>query len=421
MKSLFFSNLNDCIDFIKSRNEKLGIRFGLERISQTLKQLNDPHKKYKTIHIAGTNGKGSTTTMIASILHASGYKVGSFISPKISTYNEMFLLNGHEISNEDLLQNFNEIIDFCQDLTAFEILTVIAFNFFKNENVDYAVIEVGCGGLLDSTNVIEPIATVITNIASDHASWLGDIVQHKLGIIKPNVPLITAIQEEETIQKIYSKLPQDKVFICNKDFTSASEKILEDRQVVHFEDKNKNFDFEIKLLGDYQIINSALALKTCIEVLENKLSEDVVKKGLINAKVHYRFEKISLRGKTFILDAAHNLAGISVLKTSLEKYFGEKTKTVVIGILHDKDYPKILDCLIGKEDSVIVTRPCSERACDPKILCNLLKCENKIIEENYERAIDKALKKDNELIIITGTFYNDDVPRKYLNKLKTTF
>ena len=233
--------------------------------------------------------------------------------------------------------------------------------------------------------------------------------------------MITTIQEEETIQKIYSKLPQDKVFIYNKDFTSASKKILEDRQVVHFEDKNKNFDFEIKLLGDYQIINSALALKTCLEVLKSKLSEDLAKKGLINAKVHYRFEKISLRGKTFILDAAHNLAGINVLKTSLEKYFGEKTKTVVIGILHDKDYPNILDCLIGKEDSVIVIRPCSERACDPKILFNLLKCENKIIEENYERAIDKALKKDNELIIITGTFYNDDVPRKYLNKLKTTF
>ena len=289
-----FLTLNECIDFLKTKNKKLGIKFGLERITTTLQQLNNPHKKYKTIHIAGTNGKGSTTTMIASILHAAGYKVGSFISPKISAYNEMFLLNGEEISNDELLKNFNEIIDFCDDLTAFEILTVIAFNFFYHENVDYAVIEV-CGGLLDSTNVIDPVATIITNIASDHENWLGDIVQHKLGIIKPEIPLITAIQEEEIIQKIYSKLPQDKIFIYNRDFTSVSKKILEDRQIVHFEDKNQNFDCEIKLLGDFQIINSALAIKTCLEVLGNKFSFDAIRDGLIKAKIHYRFEKFCLK------------------------------------------------------------------------------------------------------------------------------
>ncbi len=416
-----FLTLNECIDFLKTKNKKLGIKFGLERITTTLQQLNNPHKKYKTIHIAGTNGKGSTTTMTASILHAAGYKVGSFISPKISAYNEMFLLNGEEISNDELLKNFNEIIDFCDDLTAFEILTVIAFNFFYHENVDYAVIEVGCGGLLDSTNVIDPVATVITNIASDHENWLGDIVQHKLGIIKPDIPLITAIQEEEIIQKVYSKLPQDKVFIFKKDFTSVSKKILEDRQIVHFEDKNQNFDCEIKLLGDFQIINSALAIKTCLKVLENKLSLDAVRDGLIKSKIHYRFEKFCLKNKNFILDAAHNLAGINVLKNSLKKYFGDGKKTVIIGILNDKDFSHMLKCLIENEDSVIISRPCSERACDPKILFDLLECKEKIIEENYEKAIDKALKMENELIVITGTFYNDDIPRKYLKKLQTTF
>ena len=141
---------------------------------------------------------------------------------------------------------------------------------------------------------------------------------------------------------------------------------------------------------------------------------------MINAKIHYRFEKISLGDKTFILDAAHNLAGVNVLKNSLKKYFGERNKTVIIGILHDKDYPNMLKCLIEKDDSVIVTKPCSERACDPKILFDLIECENKTIEENYEKAIDKALKIKNTIIIITGTLYNENVPRQYLNKLRTT-
>lgn len=188
--------------FFKSKNKKLGINFGLKRISKTLQKLNYPQKKYKTIHVAGTNGKGSTTTMIASILQKAGFKVGSFISPKINLYNEMFLLNGEKISDHELLKNFNEIINFCDDLTTFEILTVLAFNFFKNENVDYAVIEVGCGGLLDATNVIDPIATVITNITVDHLDLLGDIVQHKLGIIKKDIPLITAIHDEEILKNL---------------------------------------------------------------------------------------------------------------------------------------------------------------------------------------------------------------------------
>ena len=415
-----FLNIDDCIDFIKLKNKKLGICFGLERISKTLEQLNNPHKKYKTIHIAGTNGKGSTTTMISSILHKSGYKVGTFLSPKISSYNEMFLLNGEEISNEDLLLNFNEIIDFCEELTAFEILTVLAFNFFKNKGIDYAVVEVGCGGLLDATNVIDPIVTVITNISSDHKDWLGDIVQHKLGIIKKDIPLITAIKNNKILEKIYTKLSPDKVFVYNKDFTSTGKEILNDRQVIHFEDKSKSLDFEIKLLGDFQIINSALALKTCMEVLGNKLTLQSIRDGMKNASIHYRFEKISLGDKTFILDGAHNLAGANVLKSSLKKYFGEGGKTVIVGILHDKDYHNMLKCLIDKKDSVIITKPYSERACDPQILFDLIECENKTIEKNYERAIDKALEMKNELIIITGTLYNENVPRQYLNKLRTT-
>lgn len=416
-----FFNINECVDFLKSKNKKLGINFGLERISKSLKYLNNPHQTYKTIHIAGTNGKGSTTTMIANILHKAGYKVGSFLSPRIFEYNEMFMCNGEKISNEDLLKNFNEIIDVCEELTAFEILTVLAFNFFKNEKVDYAIVEVGCGGLLDATNVINPIATVITNIAADHANLLGDIVEHKLGIIKKDVPLITAIQEEEIIKKIYEKLPQDKVFIYNKDFKNTGKKILQDRQVVHYEDKNKNFDFEIKLLGEFQIINSSLAVKTCLEVLGEKLNLEVLKEGLLNSFIDYRFEKICFKDKIFILDAAHNLAGMIVLKNSLRQYWGERKKTVIIGILHDKDYINMLKCLIEKDDCVMVVRPHSDRACDPKILFELIESKEKYVEESYEKAIDKALRGENELIVITGTLFNDDIPKRYIEKLKTTF
>ncbi|MDR2402256.1 MAG: hypothetical protein LBD32_02230 [Cytophagales bacterium] len=416
-----FFQVNECVNFLKSKNKILGIDLGLERISRTLEKLNYPQKRYKTIHVAGTNGKGSTITMISSILQKAGFKVGSYFSPKINLYNEMFLFNGEIISDSDLVKNFNEIINHCENLTTFEILTVIAFNFFKNENVDYAVIEVGCGGLLDATNVIDPVATIITNITEDHRDLLGDVVQHKLGIIKNNVPLITAIQDEEILDKIYNLLPKEKVFVYKKDFFSRGEKIWWDSQVVRYEDENDNFDFEIKLLGDFQIANSAVAIKTCLEVLGRKINLETIREGLLNAKIHYRFEKIEFENKIFILDAAHNLAGIEVLQNSLKKYFGERKKNVIIGILQDKDYKNMLPNIIAKEDFVIVVRPYSERACDPKILFDLIDCKEKYIAKSYEDALNKALNAKNELTVVTGTLFNDDIPKKYLRKVTTTF
>lgn len=412
-----YIDINTCFDFIKKKNSQLGINFGLERISQTLQKLNNPQNNYPTIHITGTNGKGSTTMMISSILQSFDFKVGTYTSPKIHTYNEMFLINGKQISDDDFIKNFNEIINFCDHLTAFEILTVLAFHFFDKEKVDYAVIEVGCGGLLDATNVITPIATVITNITNDHENILNNVIKHKLGIIKKNIPLITTVKNEGILNQIYQLLPKEKVSIYEKDFNTKGISIDEDRQIVNYSDKNGNFNFEIKLFGDFQIENSALAIRTIFEIL-SKSDIKLIQTGLIKAKIHYRFEKINFKDKTFILDGAHNTAGISALKKSLYKYFPREKKTVIIGILKDKNYKDMLDDIIEEEDSVIIVKPYSERACDTNVLFNLVNCTDKNIANSYENAIDKALEMHNKLIVITGTFFNEDIPRRYIEKKK---
>lgn len=412
-----YIDINTCFDFIKKKNSQLGINFGLQRISKTLQKLNNPQNNYPTIHITGTNGKGSTTMMISSILQSFGFKVGTYISPKIHTYNEMFLINGKQISDDDFIKNFNEIIDFCDDLTAFEILTVLAFHFFDKEKVDYAVIEVGCGGLLDATNVITPIATIITNITNDHENILDNVIKHKLGIIKKDIPLITTVKDEGILNQIYQLLPKEKVSIYKKDFYTQGISIDEDRQIINYSDKNGNFDFEIKLFGDFQIENSALAIRTIFEILP-KSDIKLIQMGLIKAKIHYRFEKINFNDKTFILDGAHNTAGISALKKSLYKYFPIEKKTVIIGILKDKSYKDMLDDIIEEEDSVIIVKPYSERACDTNVLFNFVNCIDKNIANSYENAIDKALEMHNRLIVITGTFFNEDIPRRYIEKKK---
>ena len=412
-----FLSIDECADFLHEKNKKLGINFGLQRINNALKKLNHPEKKYKTIHIAGTNGKGSTTMMISSILWHSNFKVGTYISPKIHSYNEMFLINGKKISNDDFIKNFNEIVFACEDLTAFEMLTVLAFNFFKNENVDYAIIEVGCGGLTDATNVITPEATILTNISYDHQNFFSDLVKQKLGIIKKNIPLITGVQDGKILEKIYKQLPRKKIFIYNKDFFSQQKKYSLTQQELFYSEDQLSFDFSLSLLGDFQIINSALAIKTCHEILKDKLDIKKVREGLENVYIPYRFEKIFVHGKNFILDGAHNLDGIKNLKMSLEKYFGTKEKTVIIGILKDKDYKNMLDILINNDDDIIIVEPISHRACKKKKLFDIIDCRKKIVEQSYETAINESLKTKNELVIITGTLYNDDIPRRYLKKI----
>jgi dihydrofolate synthase / folylpolyglutamate synthase len=359
----------------------------LKNIKLLLKKLKNPEKQLKVIHIAGTNGKGSVCAMLSSILKEANYKVGMYTSPHLKDFRERFLINNKKISKEDLVKYFQKVKPFITSQTFFEVITAMAFLYFRDMNLDFLVCEVGLGGRLDATNVITPLISVITNISLEHQEYLGETIEEiayeKAGIIKNKIPVITGTSGSalEVIKKTAQK-KNATLYTNGKPIKSCS----------------------LNLNGDFQLKNASIALKS-IKALNQyynlKITKDAVKNGLLKTIWHGRLEFLS---KNILVDCAHNLDAIKALKKEIIK-IKRKKLYLIIGILKNKDHKSILKELTPLADEVILVKPKIPRALDPKILAKHV--NNPIIIKDTKKALKYAKNKakKDDLILVTGSIY----------------
>lgn len=362
-----------------------GIRPGLERINSVLSRLDFPQKNYRTIHVTGTNGKGSVSAMLAAILKADGQNVGLFTSPHLESYCERISVNCENISEQDFADAIDAVKNTGVQATHFETLTAAAFFHFARKKVDIAVIEVGIGGTYDSTNVITPEVSIITTVATEHENVLGDlksIAANKAGIIKPNVPAVTGAEG----------VPLEIICAVAKKNNSALYEISAPANV------------ETNLSGDFQKFNAAIAIRAA-EILG--IDERTIKTGLMNVKHPGRFEVVKKNSGTIVIDGAHNPHGAKALRASLDKYFPTGNRVWIFGVLSDKNFDEMIKILFRQNDFVIVTAPNSERAEPIEKLCEILTAngiQNIGVKKNSD-AVKKFLTCDAEIKIAAGSLY----------------
>lgn len=404
---------------------KFGSKLGLDNINYLLDLMDNPHKHLKVIHVAGTNGKGSTSSYINSILIEEGYKTGLFTSPYLEVFTERIKINNMNIPEEDLARVTKYVKDKVEIMlshgknhpTEFEIVTAIAFKYFYEMKVDFVVLEVGMGGRLDSTNVINPLISVITPIAMDHTDYLGDTIEkiayEKAGIIKENSFVVSHPQEREAMEVIKRVCNEKKsrLFLVSTETSIIKEYnefgIVFDIKV--FDEIYK--DIKIKLLGEHQINNVAVALTT-IAVLKKEYYIDIkrssIYNGLIKCKWPGRME-ILKRNPTILIDGAHNTHGAQALRKTIDKIFPCRRIIGVIGILGDKDYKGILSEIIPLCTMVIGTKPNNPRALSLEKLKH--EVDNFSVEflgyDLIRDALGKAIQVagDDDIILCCGSLY----------------
>ena len=430
---------DDTIRFLYSI-EKFGIRLGLENISLILNLLQNPHNQFKSIHIAGTNGKGSTAAMTASILQSAGYKTGLYTSPHLQDFRERIRINGFMIAEEDVI-DLTERINYelgtqnSMQLTFFEFTTAMAFMYFAREKVDFAVVEVGMGGRLDATNVLNPVVSIITEIDIEHTEHLGKniklIAGEKGGIIKDNGIVILSSNKTDVAEVIESicKEKNAKLYRIGRDFGFRNAEYGMRRSKFEFHNPQSAIrNFEIPLLGKYHIINASTAIKASLIIKESgfKIDESNIRDGLKKVQWNGRLEIVS-ENPIIILDGAHNPAAAKALSEELKKFWNAEygirvnQLMLIIGILKDKDYKGIISFLAPIADYIIITKPKTDRgriAEDLKTESLKYKKDVEIIEDISE-AISKAKSytKSNDIICITGSFFTIGEAIKWVSKM----
>lgn len=408
--------------------QKFGIKFGLSKTENILKVFGNPHKKKIYIHIAGTNGKGSVASFISSILKEAGYKVGLYTSPHLVRFTERFRINGKEISREEAANLIFEIRKYFaphEPPTFFEATTAMAIIYFYRQNTDIDIMEVGMGGRLDATNVINPIVSVITNIGLDHQQYLGStliqIAREKAGIIKRGIDLITGVNQPKIISffEDQAKEKDAPLYRVGKDIMYRRRNGAVNYYGINMRLKN----LRPKMNGAFQTKNVAISLGV-IELLREKgfrIDEDAIYRGVENAFWPGRMHIIS-SSPLIILDGAHNPTAMKMLSLSIKERYPEKRIILVIGIMKDKDIKRMLRNILGISDYVIYTRPVYSRAADPKDLVNygrLFKKEGEVIP-SLKDAIDKArdMAKEDDLILITGSLFTVGEALSHLDPIK---
>jgi len=440
-------NYHEAMEYLQNLT-KFGFNFGLERITGLLRRLGNPHLPLRVIHIGGTNGKGSTLAMVAAILKAAGYRAGTFTSPHLHSYTERYCINGVEISFERLAQLITALRPHLEAMVAegfehpteFEVSTALAFQYFLEEKVDFLVLEVGLGGAIDSTNVVNPLVSVITNVSMDHMDYLGftvkDIAAVKAGIIKNGVPVVTAAGDGEALEVIYKTCRQKdsplvRVENCQPGkqpsslyrqvFWEAGEKTFSTAgQRFSVKGLRENYnDLFLPLLGRHQLANAAAAV-AAVEVLAEQgyaISKDAVGRGLAGTSWPARLEILKDR-PLVVIDGAHNYDGAKSLRRALDDYFAEKEVVLVLGMLGDKQRAEVVAELAPRARAVVVTRPDSPRSGDWQRLAEearryvtevyAIEC----IKDAVLRGVEVAAV--DEVVCITGSLYMVAEAREFL-------
>lgn len=416
-------NYVESLEYLDSLG-KFGIQLGMERIEGLLKELGNPEKAIKTVHVTGTNGKGSVASMITNILLAANLKVGKFTSPHLVRYNERIELNGKDISDEDFATALSAVKvaadsivqkGVCDQPTQFEILTAAAFLYFKLQNVDYAVIEVGMGGLWDSTNVITPVVSVITNVALDHCDRLGTsierIAMQKAGIIKEKVPVVAAVEGNEAVGPIvtFAMFREAPVYLYGKAFwgTEVESSMSGQKFTLHAGDFYAS-DYEIKLPGEHQIKNTSLAIVAAklVSKQDDRINELALHLGVANTKWAGRLERIAMQPDV-ILDGAHNPNGAEALRKALDKYYPGQRVHYVLGMMGDKDMESVLKILVKPADVVYAVRADEgARAAEASAIAALVG-EQAVPMASLSEAYHKAVAEAGEqgVVVVCGSLY----------------
>lgn len=399
-------NYQEAIGILTSQG-KFYINLGLERVQKVLKILGNPEKNLKFIHVAGTNGKGSVCAMLSAVLEASGLLVGLFTSPHVFEYTERIKINDVEIDKETFAQKVINIVEIAQKndvhLTEFEILTVVAFEYFAENTVDIVILETGLGGRLDATNVIEDnICSIITHIDFDHTERLGDTIEkiayEKAGIIKENCPVI--------INRINAGLKVIKKIACEKNAKVKDDDVMLNLFQHRISERScdpetssgrRDYIEESSLKGTYQQENLPLVLKA-IEVLNERglnISENAIKNGLKNVKHPCRFEY--LKEYNILIDGAHNPNGTKALREGLNNYFPNQKIKFIFGCLKTKNYSEMMKNLFTSNEEIYFYEFNNDNACKFEELAAACEFNSKPFSE---------FKKDNNtLTVICGSFY----------------
>ncbi|NWH05242.1 bifunctional folylpolyglutamate synthase/dihydrofolate synthase [Desulfobacter latus] len=407
---------------------RFGIKLELDTISNILSHLNTPQNNYNMVHVAGTNGKGSTATCIASILNAAGFKTGIYTSPHLVRFNERICVNGQQISNADVVSAYeavnaadNKLCQGSRRATFFEIVTAMAFYHFAQEMVEWAIVETGMGGRFDATNIITPKVSVITNLSIEHTDYLGhtirDLAREKGGIIKPGVPAVTAVSQPSGIDKLV-QIAKDRgsgLYRFKRDFSMRNPP---GRSTYNYKGIYQNVkDLTKPLPGEHQRENLSLALAAVELVFEQnqgtdpryELTRELIHKGLARVKWPGRLEKI-MDQPLVILDGAHNLKASVLLGKYLNQTLGDKKLTLVIGILDDKPYEAMLGQLLPRVQRVIVTKAKINRSIEPAVLTAAVRKtfngELQVIED-VKDAVSYAISTscNEDAICIAGSLY----------------
>ncbi len=400
------------------------MKYDLSNITKLCNALGNPQNKFKSVHIAGTNGKGATASVTASVLKEHGLKTGLFTSPHIINFNERIRINGKCISNRYIKSFLDDNIKLIKKIkpSFFEVNTVLAFKYFADKKVDIAVIECGLGGRLDSTNIINPVVSVITQIDMDHMQFLGNtlrsIAKEKLGIVKHEVKVIVS-DNNKSLKTLFHKAISKQGLLYLDDIASINLISKNShRMVFAMKDKlGKIIKFSSPLLGNYQSRNITASYFTVKEfMLKEKLQFSLsnFKKGISNVKRNTgyfgRFEEIKLNGKKYLLDVSHNPDGIKKALNSL-KGTGFKQDVIIFGIMEDKDYKNALKEVIKHSNNMILTKPDYMRALEPGILYSHAKKlyntlnKNIMIAGSVKDSLYIADKMNYKNIILIGSFF----------------
>lgn len=394
-------NIKEYFDYLYSL-ERSGMKYDLTNIKALLKHIGNPHLNFRSIHVAGTNGKGATASLVSSILIENGLKTGLFTSPHILTFNERIRVGSKKISNNYVKDFLNNNFRFIKKIkpSFFEVNTAIAFKYFADKKVDVAVIECGLGGRLDSTNVLKPEVCVITQIGMDHMQFLGNTIEQiafeKLGIVKSRTPVVVS-DNNSSLRMLFKKSIKDKnLYYLGDKLSGYHDKLLNSPLSGNFQKRN--------------IAASILSAKIFCDSQNLALPEKAILNGIRKVKYNSgymgRLEMIKSSGRNYVFDVSHNPDGI---KNTLSSIGMKKTDIIVFGIMADKDYRKSIKEIMKHSGIIILTKPQYARALEPKVLYNLVVksgYKGKVyLTQNVKEAVKILEKIKAKNILFIGSFF----------------
>ncbi|WP_243291159.1 folylpolyglutamate synthase/dihydrofolate synthase family protein [Bacillus sp. FJAT-47783] len=421
-----FTSYEEARDWLHSRLT-FGVKPGLDRMRLMMEKLGHPERNVRYVHVAGTNGKGSTIAFLKEILNEAGYEIGTFTSPYIETFNERISMNGKPITDEEFLKLANKIKPVVEEVeetnlgapTEFEVITAMAFFYFGRMNMpDLVLLETGLGGTYDSTNIISPLVSIITSIGHDHMGILGaslrEIAKQKAGIIKNGVPVITAVKQPEALQVIECVANQKKAkhYLIGREFQIQIEP--------NFSIKTPFNDYEnvtVSMKGSHQRSNASLAVMAAnfLQVYYSFIiSDEHIQNGLEKTFWKGRFEEVCHTPR-IIIDGAHNVEGVKALKETVLSHFENKKITVLFSALKDKEVSDMMVILSSFANEIVLTSFSFPRAKRAKELYDELDVKQKRFVENWREALEDITDAmtDEDVLIITGSLYFISDVRKY--------